>query len=413
VAPVTRLRIVVISSLFPSAARPAAGLFIRERVFRVGEHIPLVVVSPQPWFPLQGLIRRLRPGYRPVTASHEGQNGFDVYFPRFFAVPGALRRLDGFFMALGCLPLLLRLRRSFPFTLIDAHFAYPDGCAARLLGRWLRVPVTITLRGSEPGHLRTRPLRARILAALADAARVFAVSDSLRKAAVDAGVDSAKIVVIGNGVDLNKFRPVPRGEARARFGLSDEAKVLVSVGGLVERKGFHRIIDVIPTLRQRIPQLRYLIVGGPSPEGDMSKELRDRVHRLGLESCVMFLGTLRPEDLRWPLSAADVFVLATRNEGWANVFLEAMACGLPVVTTDVGGNREVVSSDALGMVVPFGDATALRQAIENALSRNWDRATIIAHAHANTWDAPVKTLVCELEAIGDGASPGARAVINA
>src|SRR6266536_3671801 len=115
-------RVVVISSLFPSAVQPAAGLFIRERMFRVARRVPLVVVSPQPWFPLQGLIRRLRPHYRPITASHEVQDGVEVYFPRFFAIPGILRVLDGFFMALGCLPTLWRLRRTFQFTLIDAHF---------------------------------------------------------------------------------------------------------------------------------------------------------------------------------------------------------------------------------------------------------------------------------------------------
>jgi glycosyltransferase involved in cell wall biosynthesis len=409
----TRLRIVVISSLFPSAAQPAAGLFVRERVFRVGQRVPLVVVSPQPWFPLQGAIRRFRPGYRPVTARQERQDGFDVYFPRFFAVPGVLRRFDGFFMALGCLPLLLRLRRSFSFTLIDAHFGYPSGYAATLLGRWLRVPVTVTLRGTEPGHLRTRALRVRVVAAVARAARVFAVSDSLRKIFVDVGADAAKIGVIGNGVDLTKFRPIPRSEARAELGIPANAKVLVSVGGLVERKGFHRVIDVIPALRQKIPDLRYLIVGGPSPEGDMSAELHDRVRRLGLESCITFMGTFRPEDLHRPLSASDVFVLATGNEGWANVFLEAMACGLPVVTTDVGGNREVVCKDTLGIVVPFGDPLALTQAIETALSKPWDREAIIAYARANAWDTRITALVDELAAIVDETPAAGRATVNA
>ncbi len=407
------LRVVVISSLFPSAAQPTAGLFIRERMFRVGRRVPLVVVSPQPWFPLQGLIRRIRPGYRPDTARRERQDDFDVYFPRFFAVPGVLRRFDGFFIALACLPLLWRLRRSFRFTLIDAHFAYPSGYAATLLGRWFRVPVTITLRGTEPGHLRRRALRTRIIAAMGRAARVFAVSESLRKALVDAGADGSKIVVIGNGVDLTKFRAIPREEARAGLDIAASTKVLISVGGLVERKGFHRVIEVIPDLRSKFPDLRYLIIGGPSPEGDMSIELHDQVRRLGLESCVKFLGTVRAEDLYHPLSAADVFVLATRNEGWANVILEAMACGLPVVTTDVGGNREVVSSDALGTVVPFGDRVALTHAIESSLSKKWDRATITAYARANDWETRIRVLLGELTAIVDRAPVDTRATVDA
>ena len=110
-----------------------------------------------------------------------------------------------------------------------------------------------------------------------------------------------------------------------------DAPVLESVGALVERKGFHRVIECLPALRRRFPGLRYLVVGGPGPEGDWGARLRRDVIDLGLQECVVFLGTLAPGELNVPLSAADVFVLATRNEGWANVLLEAMACGLPVV----------------------------------------------------------------------------------
>jgi glycosyltransferase involved in cell wall biosynthesis len=125
----------------------------------------------------------------------------------------------------------------------------------------------------------------------------------------------------------------------------------------------------------------------------MTDELKRQVAAAGLQEAVRFLGTLPPEKLREPLSAADVFVLATRNEGWANVFLEAMACGLPVVTTDVGGNAEVVCRADLGTVVPFGDAGRLQGAISDALQRVWDTAAIRRHAEANTWDRRVEELV--------------------
>ena len=392
-------RVVVLSSLFPSMAQPAAGLFIRERMFRAARRVPLVVVSPQPWFPLQGLIRRLRPHYRPVTAPHEIQDGIEVYFPRFFAVPGILRCLDGVFMALGCLPTLWRLRQTFRFTLIDAHFAYPNGYAASLLGRWFGVPVTITLRGTEPSHLRRRALRGHVRTALRRATRVFAVSDSLRQIAVGLGIPATKTCVIGNGVDLAKFRPIPRQLARMQLGIPDDAIVPISVGGLVERKGFHRVIDTIPGLLERFPKLRYLIVGGSSPEGDTSAELQAQVGRLGLEQHVSFLGTIAPERLHVPLSAADVFVLATRNEGWANVFLEAMACGLPVVTTNVGGNAEIVCAPSLGIVVPFGDHARLQEAIGQALSMPWDHDAIVDYARSNEWEQRIDVLMREFSLV--------------
>lgn len=131
----------------------------------------------------------------------------------------------------------------------------------------------------------------------------------------------------------------------------------------------------------------------------MEAELRAQVDSLSLQAHVVFCGPMKPADLSMVLSAADVFVLATRNEGWANVFLEAMACGLPVITTDVGGNREVVSDPALGRIVPFGDATALGHALDDALVQHWDRDRIIAHARANTWDERVKVLIAEFETL--------------
>ena len=400
-------RLVVLSSLFPHAGAPGAGLFVRERMFRVARRLPLTVVSPQPWCPGQGLIRRHRPHFRPPAARRETQQGVDVYLPRFLSLPGIGKTHDGLSMAVACLPLLRRLKRDPGFDVIDAHFAYPDGYAASLLGRWLGVPVTITLRGTESRLANSPPFARRLRAALAGADRVIAVAGALRDVAVRLGVPPDRAEVVGNGVDVARFAPVPRGEARQALGLPPDAPVLISVGTLVERKGFHRVIELLPALRDKHPGLVYLIVGGSGPEGDMSAALRAQVAALGLGDAVRFLGPLAPDALSGPLSAADVFVLATRNEGWANVFLEAMACGLPVVTTDVGGNAEVVCRPELGRVVPFGDAPALQGALDTALATPWDRAAIRRHALDNAWDQRVDRLVALFQELSTAPVPAA------
>jgi len=400
----TTPRVLVFSSLFPHAGAPGAGLFVRERMFRVAQRLPLSVVSPQPWFPGQGLLRRRRPHFRPAAARRETQHGIAVRLPRFFSIPGLAKSWDGLFMALGCYPLLRRLRRQGQFNVIDAHFAYPDGYAATLLGRWLNVPVSVTLRGTEPRHAASPALRRRLVATFARADRIIAVSDSLRRLALQLGADPGRTEVVGNGVDPALFAPRERQAARRALGIAPDAPVLVGVGGLVERKGFHRVIELLPALRQRHPGLVYLIVGSGGPEGDMSAALRAQASELGLADAVRFLGALAPEALSEPLSAADVFVLATRNEGWANVLLEAMACGLPVVTTDVGGNAEVVCRPDLGRIVPFGDAAALQQAIEQALAAHWDRAAIRRYAQENAWDGRVERLVGLFQSLVAGRS---------
>ncbi|MBN8507257.1 MAG: glycosyltransferase [Burkholderiales bacterium] len=396
--------VVVLSSLFPSSVQPGAGLFVRERTFRLGARLPLAVLAPSPWFPLQGLVRRLRPGSRPGAPVHEQQAGFDVWFPRFFSLPLVLRRLDGLAMALGALPRAWALRRAGRLDVLDAHFGYPDGYAAACLGHWLGVPVTITLRGTEERHARDPVLRPRLVAALRRAQRVFTVSDSLRRLALTLGVEPQRARVVGNGVDLARFFPMDRAAERARLGLPADARVLVTVGGLVERKGFHRVIELLPALRKKVPNLHYLVVGGPSPEGNWTQRLRAQVAQLGLQDCVHFTGPVEPDALRGPLSASDAFVLATRNEGWANVLLEAMACGLPVVTTRVGGNAEVVCRPDLGTIVPFGEPAALLAAIDDALARDWDRGALRRHAEANTWDLRVDDLEQEFRALAPAAN---------
>lgn len=391
--------LIVFSNLFPHSGTPGAGLFIRERLFRVGKALPVTVVVPIPWFPLQSLIRVFRPHFRPKAPHFEVQEGVEIILPRFFSIPGLFKAWDGFFMALGSLHTLRRLRRQGRVDIIDAHFAYPNGYAAVLLGGWLGVPVTITLRGTEVSLSADPARRQRILKALEGAATVFSVSDSLRRHVIALGADSRKLRVVGNGVDLTRFYAEDRGVARARLNLPQQVPILISVGGLVERKGFHRVIECLPRLLGRYPELHYLIVGGPSPEGDISTELRRQVSDLGLQDRVRFLGPLPPAELRWPLSAADAFVLATRNEGWANVFLEAMACGLPVVTTDVGGNAEVICRPDLGIIVPFGESAALAAALTAALNRRWDREAIVRYARENTWEQRVETLLAEFRAL--------------
>ena len=395
-------RLLVLSSLFPSDLEPTAGLFIRERMFRVARARPIVVVAPQPWFPGQGLIRHFRPHFRPMAAARETMDGIEVHRPRFFSVPGLFKRFDGFLMALGTAATVRRLVRQHRVNVIDAHFGYPDGCAARWLARWFRLPMVLTLRGKE-ARQASSPLRRPLSRAVRDASRVITVSSALRALAIELGAEPTRVQTIGNGIDTAKFRPMPRGEARRILGLPPDARVLVTVGTLVERKGFHRVVEVMPRLLQSHPDLHYLVVGGAGAEGDDSAQLRAQVAQLRLRDRVHFLGPVPPESLHVPLSAANAFVLASRYEGWANVLLEAMACGLPVVATDVGGNAQVIGQPGLGHVVPFGDGDALAAALEKTLDADWERGAIRAYAEANSWEVRIPQLIAVFDRLLDQA----------
>jgi glycosyltransferase involved in cell wall biosynthesis len=387
--------IIVFSSLFPSTLTPQAGVFIRERMFRVGRYLPLSVVSPQPWSPFDRLIRAWRPAFRVSGPVYEQMAGVHVHRPRYFSLPGIFKGLDGWSMARASRRTIGAISRSKPSSIIDAHFAYPDGYAASLLARWLKLTMTLTLRGSKDTLLLNTPRESQIRRAVLSARSVFAVSDALRDVFSDRfELASETITVVRNGVDTERFQPVDRRAARERLGISMTAKVMISVGWLVEGKGHHRLLPILERMRRRHPELQLLIVGGNAGTDDGEQRLRSLVGVLGLEAAVQICGLQPADQLKWFYGAADVFALATRTEGWANVLLESMACGVPVVTTRVGGNAQVVASRQLGLLTEFWDEAAFEMALESALyQQTWNSEGLVAHARASGWDEPVQTLV--------------------
>jgi teichuronic acid biosynthesis glycosyltransferase TuaC len=380
----------VLSFLYPNDAQPIAGVFVRERISRVAKISPLFVVSPQPWSPFDALIRRfLRKGYRPKPANpHTIEDGVKVYRPRFLSLPGILRSADGLSMALSVRWLIHAQKLLGTFDLIDAHFAFPDGYAAYRLSRWFKVPYCVTLRGAKDTDTIGTPREGMLKEALHHAKAVIGVSDSLRQFAVDSGTPNERACAITNGVDGSKFFPESQHAARQKLAIPLDAKVMVSVGSLIPLKGHHRVIEVLPALVQKFPNLLLLVVGGSTSFGDTTGLIQQTIATTQMQNHVRLCGRISPADLRWYLSASDLFVLATENEGWPNALMEALACGLPLVTTRVGGNAEIVCSPAMGSVVPYWDPAAFEREAARWLTSSTDaqRAERMAWIGARTWD---------------------------
>jgi len=386
------MRVLVLSSVFPNSRDPLFGVFVKERIARVAQHCKVIVVAPVAWFPFGAQIRGTDQQSVPQS---EFIDNLHVYHPRFFSVPGIFKSLDGFFYFLSVLPFLCHLRRELPFDLIDAHFVYPDGVAACLLAKWFSCPITITLRGTIGKLAQFLLRRQQIQWALASASLVFSVSRSLQEIAVELGCDRQKTRVIPNGIDCKLFRPLDRVEARNRLGIPLDRTVLLSVGALCERKGHHRIMQVLPRLVAAHPKLLFVVVGGPGAEGDTGPNLKRLSQELGMDQYVRLVGARPHDEIAEWLAAADTFCLATSNEGMANVLVEALSCGIPVVTTRVGGNAELVQDGVNGLLVSHGDSDALRKALLNAFQRKWDRESISRTMTGRTWDASADQIVKE------------------
>lgn len=397
--PQARTRVLLFSTVFPNAAQPHHGVFVRERMKGLpASQFEVRVVAPTPWFPL---VSGLRPGFRPRVPAEEVQEGVPVLHPRFLSIPGILKCLDGLFLFLWTLPVLMRLRREFRFDVIDAHFVYPEGLAAVLAGLVFRVPVTVTLRGMLPLLVPFRLRRPQLRFVLRRAARVIAVAESLKRDAAALGVPAERVRVIENGIDPGLFHPIDRTDARRSLGLPKYGPLLVSVGTLAPRKGFHLVMEAVARLRKSWPTLRFAIVGGDGAEGAMEAELRQLAGKLGIEERVIFAGPRKSSELASWYAAADLFVLATAHEGCPNVVLEAMACGTPVVGTPVGSIPELLASPEVGLIVER-DVESIAAGIDKALGKGWDRDAVRARIESRTWRAVGAEVAEELRAALDG-----------
>lgn len=379
------MNVLVVSTLYPNEAQPVHALFVEQRIRALARHASLVVLSPVPWFPFTDRLARY--AHRRRIPRSERRHGIEVRYPRFLSFPKVLKPLDGFFLFAACWSAVRSLPRTFAIDRIDAHLAYPDGWGAILLGWALQRPVSITLRGHDLNDLPRYPVRGRQVGwALRTADVVFAVADVLREKALRLGADPRKTFTIGNGVDSTLFFPQDRLAARRRLGLPEQVPLVLSVGHLVSRKGFHHLVRAFPRVLIQHPEARLAIVGDKGEEGDFRSEIERAIRECRLEDRVHLPGAVMQEDLAPWYASADLFCLASEKEGRANVLLEAMACGTPAVATRVWGTPEIIRDESVGILVDAVDPETLGAAMVRALSMSWDRPRIAESAKRFSWN---------------------------
>ena len=364
-------RVLVFSTLYPNAAQPNHGIFVENRLretLALGG-VEATVVAPVPWFPSRhpafGRYARFAAAPRCET-----RHGIDVRHPRYPVIPriGAALAPGALFRA-GLAEARRLLAEGRRFDVIDAHYFYPDGVAAARLGQVLKLPVVITARGSDLTQIAEEPgPRAHMQWAAGEASAMIGVCEDLRRRVVDhLGAPLERTLTLRNGVDLALFAPVARDEALSAFGTP--GFILLSVGSLIPRKDHALTLTALADL----PDCRLLIAG----DGPLRGELEGLARRLGVIDRVRFLGEVGHAVLPSLYTAADAMVLASSREGWANVLLEAMACGTPVVASDVNGTAEVVRAPAAGRLMrertPSGLVTALAELRRELPSREQTR----------------------------------------
>ncbi|MDB5406746.1 MAG: glycosyltransferase 1 protein [Rhodospirillales bacterium] len=373
------IKTLTFTTLFPNSVQPINGIFVANRLAHLlasGE-VTTRIVAPVPWFPSKSARFGTYAEFAAVPRI-ERRFGCPVLHPRYLQIPRiGMVPAPALLYAGAQLAVAEMLRDGFDFDLIDAHYFYPDGVAAILLGRVFGKPVVITARGSDINQIADFRLpRQMILWAAGEAAGVVTVCQALKDRLCELGAAPDHITVLRNGVDLALFRPQDRDALRLRHGLT--GKVAVSVGHLIARKGHDLAIRAVAEM----PEVTLLIAG----EGPERGALGILAASLGLAARVRFLGRLAPPQLAEIYAAVDLLVLASAREGWANVLLEAMACGTPVVASDVWGTPEVVAERAAGLLVRSRTGPAFAAAMTELLADPPDRAATRAYAERFSWD---------------------------
>ncbi len=381
----SKLRVLSLSTLYPNDLTPNFGVFVERQmqaVMRRGD-VDLVMVNPLgvPPFPLS-----LHPRYRALAAlpATEQRGPVMVHRPHFTLLPKFGARFNAAAEARAVLPLARRLHAEAPFDVVDAQFFYPDGPAAIRIGRALGLPVSIKARGADIHHWGRDPATAaQVRGAALAADGLLAVSQGLADDIAALGVPAGRITLHRTGLDPDLFRPYDRKLCRDELGVPRGVPVLACVGALIPRKGQVFAIEALA----QVPKA-HLLIAGTGPDEAM---LRITARTLGLAERVHFLGPVGHARIPVVLNAADVFVLPTASEGLANAWVEALACGTPVVTTPIPGAVELITDPDWGRLAPR-DSAAIAAAVREILAALPAPGVVQRGAAGFSWDANAAAL---------------------
>jgi teichuronic acid biosynthesis glycosyltransferase TuaC len=371
---------------FPLQTEPFRGGSIYQHLLHMREWADIKVYVPHPSYPRRRWLQPRTFLYQRAGFAHSTP-GVTPEFIEYPAVPVFTRPVNGSTLS----RYLLKKFREYPPDLVLSYCIYPDACGAVLAARRLSIPVVIGCLGSDVRRISDPISKMMVRYALRNADYVLAVSKELISRAIALGASPRRSRAISNGCDGTIFYPADMADARCQLGVASNARLIAFTGRLVELKGVQELLPAFFRMAASDPNLELALIGDGPLLGAYSKQAADA----GVLDRVHFLSNTAPERVALWLAAANVFCLPSHSEGCPNAVIEALACGRPVVATDVGGIPDLVDGRS-GILVPPHNSEALEGALRVALSRNWDPEAIAA-TFRRTWrDMAAETFrVCE------------------
>jgi teichuronic acid biosynthesis glycosyltransferase TuaC len=397
-----RLRVLALSYLYPNSLNMNHGIFVHNRLMALSRYVDVKVINPIPWFPVNRFIGARKSNSQ--IPAEEILDGLDVFHPRFLSIPKYFKSLECSAYLRSICPVIEKIRHDFDFDIIDMHWTFPDLPAGLEIARRYNCKSMVTLRGMEAFHRQDKDQRQNIVEqGLNKVDGIVSLSLQMKQLADGVTNESDKSSVIRNGVDVDTFYYQPQKVCRELLSLEEDQPFVLSVGSLIYRKGFDVILKSmrkIGDVSNFFQNYKLYIIGSEGAEGDYRTELKRLISELGIESRVVFVGKVDNQKLRNWYNACDAFCLASRGEGSPNVLSEALACGCPSITTDVGSASEIIeSNDAFGACIKPGSEAELTKAFLQVLKTKYERKAIADNFAQFDWDWCAKKVVVEYNRI--------------
>jgi len=375
---VLEVKVLIISHMYPSRINETYGIFVRDQVNALKElGLDVKVISPVPYtpFPMKYIKKKWR-DYALIPL-RDRVDGIDVFYPRYVEFPKSyLLHHSGYFMYRGIKKVVAKLYEEFPFDIIHAHVAVPDGHSALLVNKEYNVPLVITIHGQDlqVTSERNQAWREKLIHVLKGADKIITVSGKLKNIIKDKDLKS-KTTVINNGINLKDCITGEGGGVLDR----DKDINIVSVSNLKKTKGIDLNIEALSPLIKKYPRIKYYIIG----DGQERQNLVKLVEEMKLTGNVVFLGKLPHREAMKYMADAHIFSLPSWQEGFGVVYIEAMAHGIPVIGVKGEGIEDVIVHGENGFLVPPYDVDELTNTLD-FLIKNPMKAKIIGERGKNT-----------------------------
>lgn len=403
------LRVLILSENFPKPSAPELGTFVEQQASEIANMSQTTVIAPL-IFPLNP-----KPHYKYIRSeslelSGTSKNGrLNIHRPIYPGLPWHLDRFNVYSSFSACWSSIKK--KSINFDVIHSHMSYPSGYVGLLLGRHLKKPVITTLHGGaenillktkefpfyEPlaSNLYSSTTKKMFLKTLRYSDLVISNSNDVKEMVLGAGIKPKEIITIGNGVNSRKFSPMPQDYVRDRLNLPQGKKILLFIGTLNKGKNPKILLSVFGKLLKKNQQLLLVFIG----DGPYRNGLKIRARKDGIEQFVLFPGSKAHDEIPLWLNAADLFVFPSFYESFGCVLLEALSCGVPVITSNAGAIPEIIQDRIHGFLINPHEPESLRVSIEKALAQDWNRELLSDYAKAYSWQNIAKQIYSQYERV--------------